>query len=339
MIRTTQGYSFDDLLLKPKFTDVSSRDTDVDLTSHLPKGFSFKIPICSANMKAVTETDMANLVSEMGGMALLHRFCSIEEQLAMFRQCSRKNSVGISVGIKGEDLARAERAIAEGCRILCLDVAHAHSSGAASFIKSLFSRNDLSEILLIAGNVATYEGARFLYELGIDVVKCGIGNGATCSTRLQTGNGVPQMTALSECYDLHLNANTFDHNRVAIMADGGIKLAGDVGKSLCFSSMAMIGRLLAGTDESPSELVTVDGKKFKRYFGSSTLKNKHVEGVSGLVPYQGPAAKVIEHLLDGLTSCCSYQGAKNLESLRKNPEFYVLTNAGWTESKPHDIIL
>lgn len=339
MINITKAYALDDVLLKPKFSSIGSRQLNVDLGVELPKGFKFGLPICSANMKAITEVAMANAITEMGGMALLHRFCSPEQQLEMFKQCAYQDRVGISIGVKDGELQRAKLLVDAGCRILCLDIAHAHSVHSSRIIPQLINQFK-DQVLIIAGNIATYKGAQFLYELGVDVIKCGIGNGATCSTRIQTGNGVPQLTALSDVYDLYLNANSFrPKDCVAIMADGGIKEAGDIAKSLCFSSMVMVGRVLAGTDESPTEKEEIEGRIYKRYFGSSTLKNRNIEGVSGLVPYEGPVHKVIEKMMDGLRSCCSYQGVTNLKDLRINPEFVEISHSGLIESRPHDIKL
>jgi IMP dehydrogenase/GMP reductase len=179
-----------------------------------------------------------------------------------------------------------------------------------------------------------------VFDLTIDcdthsfIANNAIVHNSLCTTRVETGNGVPQLTALEEVYEQSDRGKKFK-----IIADGGIRNAGDAIKALVFSHAVMLGNVLAGTDEAPGQTITVDGQTYKTYAGSSTHKINHIEGVTGLVPSKGPVKKVLEHLLDGIRSGCSYQGAHNLDELRKDPEFVLISNAGLTESKPHDIIV
>ena len=207
-----------------------------------------------------------------------------------------------------------------GTKIVCIDVAHGDHERVIAETTRL--ANKFPDVLLIVGNVATGEGARRLADAGADVVKVGVGPGSLCTTRVETGNGVPQLTALMDVYN-HLG------NRDAkIIADGGIKKAGDVVKALCFSDAVMLGSVLAGTDESPGDVMTVGGQKYKQYAGSSTHKTNRVEGVAGLIPYKGPMRNVLEVFKEGLQSGLSYQGCDNLVDLRDNPRFVRLSASG-----------
>jgi IMP dehydrogenase len=317
----------------------------------LGKGVEFPIPIVSANMKTVTGPEMCAEIYFHGGLAIMHRFYdSPKQQIEAYiksihligarsrYQVPSRGAIGVSVGTLSngaseviDEFAKLKAEIPP--RIMCVDVAHGDSDVCIDTVK--YIHNKYPEILLIAGNVATASGAQDLADAGADVIKVGIGNGSLCTTRLEAGNGVPQLTALEEVYDQSNNGKNFK-----VIADGGIRLAGDCVKALCFSHAVMLGNVLAGTDESPGEIIqTTDGKEYKTYAGSSTHKINHIEGVTGLVPCKGPVLKVIEKLLQGIKSGCSYQGAKNLEELKRNPEFVLISNAGLIESKPHDVIV
>jgi IMP dehydrogenase len=325
-----EGLTFDDVTLRPKYSAIPSR-ADVDLSVKLPKEITLKIPIVSANMKHVTEVAMANAIGELGGLALLHRFCEPEQQIKMFKECKYKDNVGCSVGIKEDDLKLVDMAVKASCRIICIDVAHAHNHAVGHFCASIAER--YPDVLLIAGAVATDDGTKFLAHCGVDLIRINIGAGSICTTRIQTGNGVPQLTALDESYQ------TCNEHNALILADGGMSKPADFVKALCFSHATLTGNMLAGTDETPGSKIIVDGLAYKEYAGSSTFKNKHIEGVSGLVPYKGPVAKVVETILEGIRSGCSYQGATTLAQLRKDPQFYKISNAGLIESHAHDILV
>jgi IMP dehydrogenase len=322
-----KGYTFDDLLLIPKLSNIKSRSL-IDISVQIKRGMRFKIPIVCANMKHVTGVRMARTIAEIGGLALLHRFGS--SQLGDFREATRcgteyTNNIGVSVGIKPQDKLTAEELISAGAKIVCVDVAHGHHKGVSDMVNKLRKH----EVVIIAGNVATSDGAKFLLDAGAHIIKCGIGPGSLCTTRTETGNGVPQLTALEEVKKTV--------GKVKIIADGGIRTAGDITKALCFADFVMLGNLLAGTSDSPGDVLKIDDKRYKRYAGSSTHKTSHVEGVSGLVEYKGETKFIIERLLEGLRSGMSYQGAANLSELKKNPKFVSISHAGLTESRPHDV--
>lgn len=337
------GYTFDDLLLIPKYSEVASR-ADVDLSVDLGKGVKLKMPIVSANMSNVTGHQMAGVMAGyVGGLPILHRFFptandivkEFELACGLANVCSgvQHPVVAASIGVQEQDLDLVERLVAGGCKVICIDVAHGDHAlcrQMTSYIAKKFPK-----VLLIAGNVATGAAAAMLADDGADVIKVGIGGGSLCTTRIETGNGVPQLTALADVYARSQKRN----HPFKIIADGGIRQAGDIVKALCFSHAVMLGNLLAGTDEAPGTIVNINGFPHKEYVGSSTHKHNHVEGVRAHVPCKGSVRSVIDHLMAGLKSGCSYQGACNLEELRENPEFVTISSAGLRESYPHDVIL
>ena len=338
MIR--ESYSFDDLMLVPKYSDIQSR-SEVDLSVSLPKGFKFLHPIAPSNMKTIMGYDLAKASIESGGLTLLHRFQPLEEQLQLVRdlKASCPNALdylGASVGVKSEDKDAADAFVKEGLKILCVDVAHGHATNCINMCK--YISHMYPDILLIAGNVATGEGAKDLWLAGADVIKCGIGQGSICSTRIQTGNGIPAMTTLIDVAEmkesLHGDLKLKDRE-IAFMNDGGCKASGDITKALTMCDMAMCGNIFAGCIETPGEVI--DG--LKSYEGSSTHKTNHIEGVKAMVHAKGHFKDILEGLLQGIRSGCSYQGSHNLQELKINPQFVKITSAGWIESNAHDVII
>lgn len=320
------GLAFDDVLLIPQYSKIPSRST-VDLSVDLGKGIVLKNPIVSANMKHVTEVKMAKTIANLGGLALLHRFFDnpLEDIPKMFLEINNSNNVGCSIGIQDHDQELIRKLVDAGCKIICLDVAHAHTKRTGEMVS--FIAKNFPEVLLIAGTVATKEGAIFLNNHGADVIRCGIGSGSICTTRIETGNGYPLLSSLDECVN----------PRYKLMADGGMRTAGDLTKALCFADCVMLGSLLSATEEAPGDIITHEGISKKRYDGSSTFKPNRVEGVSCLIPLKGSVVPIIQKLLEGLASGCSYQGATNLKELKNNPQFVRITNAGLVESHPHNI--
>jgi IMP dehydrogenase len=332
----TQGYTFDDVLLVPKHSNIKSRD-DVDLSVQLPKGISLKIPILSANMKSVTDIKMAITISNLGGLPILHRFDDYTKLVTNFENVYVNSSgiIGASVGIKDHDKTLVQDLVNAGCKVICVDVAHGDHRAVFDFVANIRAKHN--NLLIIAGNVVTETAANGLWNSGADVVKCGIGPGSLCSTRIETGNGVPQISALNNI--CNGNYSERDGEWPMFIADGGIKTAGDCVKSLVFADLVMLGNLLAGTDEAPGDIIQFQGQKYKKYEGSSTHRSKHIEGVSALVPYRGKVTDIITKLVEGIKSGCSYQGANNLKELKQDPEFVIISNAGLKESHPHSVIL
>lgn len=343
-----EGLTFDDVLLKPRYSDIESR-SQIDLTLHINKpGFSsiLKHPIIPANMKTVIEHDMAQAVFESGGLAFIHRFMPIDDQIKILTNLHSKhgktiyNHIGLSVGIKPIDKENIHKAVNSGVEILCIDIAHGDSENCVKMTEWI--SKTYPNILLVAGNVATGDGASRLWKAGADIVKSGVGPGSLCSTRIETGNGVPQLTALMEVAEAQKKAvllNSYDSSQrtFPFISDGGCKNAGDIVKALCFADMVMTGNLFAGCEEAPGNRVEINGVMYKEYVGSSTYKPNHIEGVAALVPYKGTHKQVMDHLLDGLRSGLSYQGVHNLRELRKNHTFIRMTGASLKESHPHDV--
>lgn len=342
-MKVKQGFTFDDLLLVPRYSEILSR-SQVDTSVDLGKGFKFKLPIVSANMKNVTGPKMAKTLAEMGGLPILHRFEDDDTRLKRVSEL-RDLPIGFSVGVGVEEQRFAERLIDKGAGIVCVDVAHGDHILTTNMIDTIASK--YPEVLLIAGNVATARGAERLAEAGADVIKVGIGGGSLCTTRIETGNGVPQMTALMSVFD---NASHFlvedpnygptlrkdySERKFKIIADGGIRRAGDCVKALCFADMVMMGSVLAGTEETPGECFLMENKLVKEYAGSSTHKANHIEGVKAIVPFKGKVETVIVKTMEGIRSGLSYQGVDNLEDLKKVAEFVQVTSAGLIESHPH----
>src|SRR5690606_14626371 len=248
------------------------------------------------------------------------------------------------------DFERAAELIAAGCDVLVIDTAHGHSQGVLDTLSRL--REKFPEAQIIAGNVATAEGARALVERGADAVKVGIGPGSICTTRVVPGVGVPQLTAIME-------AVRGVDGAVPVIADGGIKYSGDIVKALAAGASAvMIGSLLAGTEESPGESFLLEGRRYKtvrgmgslsameqgsadRYFQGDVKDARKLvpEGIEGRVPYKGPVADVIFQLVGGLRSGMGYCGCRDLEALRTRTRFIRISNAGLRESHPHDVVI
>jgi IMP dehydrogenase len=258
--------------------------------------------------------------------------------------------VAAAVGVKPGDLGRSEACVAAGADALVVDIAHGHSDHAIQVVREL--RQSFPNTEIIAGNVATASGVRDLAKAGADAVKVGVGSGSICTTRIVTGFGVPQLTAIMDC------AQAAVETGVPLIADGGIRNGGDLTKALAAGAeTAMIGSLLAGTEESPGASVVRDGRRYKIVRGmaslSANIERKMVEkggevdlvdweqvvpeGVEAIVPFRGAVVDLLYQLVGGLRSGLSYAGATNLAELRKNAEFIRITGAGMRESDTHDV--
>lgn len=347
-----EALSYDDVLLVPQYSDISSR-SKVNLTVKLPKGIVVRNPVIPANMKTVSGLEMVNAIYKMGGLSILHRFMPIEEQYETLRQIQKNyptpeheypmNYIGVSVGVQEADKINLTKFVEDlGVNIICIDIAHGDSKMCVDMCSWITKK--YPKCLLIAGNVATGMGARRLWEAGADIVKVGIGPGSLCTTRIETAAGVPQFSAIMEVAKVkqslkNTGLEKFKSREIAFIADGGIKNAGDIVKALCFADMVMVGNIFAGTEETPGTTLTIDGREYKEYVGSSTHKTTHVEGVAALVPVKSSAQAVMTRLLEGVSSGCSYQGSINLTELKDNPTFVRITSAGLKESHPHDVFV
>lgn len=339
-----EALAFDDVMLSPQYSEIESRSM-VDVSVKLPKGFVLKHPIIPSNMSSITEYNMAEAIYKTGGLAILHRFMPLEKQFEILEDLQNRysytmNHVGVSVGVKEEDRGVVDEFVSRGVKIICIDVAHGDHKLCVEMCQYI-SKN-YSEVLLIAGNVATGSGAWRLWEAGADIVKTNVGSGSICSTRIETGNGIPQLTTLMGVAQAKKGFMSLEHDfgkQIAFISDGGCKMTGDVVKALCFADLVMTGNFFAGCAETPGNIKYINGKRYKEYSGSSTHKTKHVEGVKAHVEVKGSANEVLEKMLDGIRSGCSYQGAANLSELKENAEFIKITGAGMRESHPHDVII
>lgn len=332
-------FSYDDLLLKPKYSEISSR-SKVDTSVKLKCG-TYSHPIIPANMKTIIGERMINAIIQSNGLAIMHRFMPLEEQLSLAIKFNNgalgESNLGFSIGVKDDDKEVVKKFYDVGTRILCIDIAHGDSKACVDMIK--WMKDTYPEIYVIAGNVATGSGAVRLWKAGTDMVKIGVGSGSICTTRVETGNGIAQLSALMDVFEKRQEEFGDNAGNYPFIADGGIRTAGDVSKALCFADMVMIGNMFAGCVETPGEALLLGNKTVKSYVGSSTHKTAHVEGVVALVPTKGKFEDILLKITDGVTSCCSYQGVDNLTDLKESPEFVKITAAGLKESLPHDVIL
>ena len=471
-----EGLTFDDVLLVPKYSDITSR-TQTNLSTKLSRNISLNIPFVSANMDTVTESSMAVAMARAGGIGIIHRFLTIQEQANEILKVKRSGSVmienpytisldksiqdaqeyaedkeisgllvvdsdsklvgivterdllfanlsgnirdimtkdvvtakpgvtlddakqllhqhrieklpivddsglitglitskditintdfpnaskdkkgsplvGAAVGVKGDFLERSESLLDAGADVLVVDIAHGHSENAISTIKNI--KKAFPDCELIAGNIATAQGAEDLIKAGVDAVKVGVGSGSICITRVITGSGVPQLTAVMDCAKVGLDYG------VPIISDGGTRTSGDATKALAAgASTVMVGSMLGGTDESPGTVLTKNGKRFKVYRGMASLaasigrKSKETgsfsfdddlndyvaEGVEAMVPYKGTVVDILKQLSGGVRSGLSYCGAHTITQMQENAEFIKMSRAGFAESQPHDVSL
>lgn len=362
-----KGLTFDDVLLIPAESHVLPNE--VDLSTQLAKNIKLNVPFISAGMDTVTESSMAIAMALQGGMGVVHKNMSIDAQAGEVatvkgvelpansnfnRAAVDENGhllVAAAVGVTSDTFQRAEALLKAGVDAIVIDTAHGHSAGVLRKIAEI--REHFPEVTLIAGNVATGEGTKALFDAGVDVVKVGIGPGSICTTRVVAGVGVPQITAI---YDAASVAHEYGK---AIIADGGIKYSGDIVKALAAGGNAvMLGSMFAGTTEAPGEVFEENGKKYKGYLGMGSVAamaqshgssdryfqggvneaNKLVpEGIEARVEYKGDVADVIFQMVGGLRSGMGYVGAKDIPTLIDNAQFVQITNAGLRESHPHDV--
>ena len=344
-----EALTFDDVTLAPNYSEIlpSQVNTSINLTPKL----NINIPLLSSAMDTVTESSMGIAMAKSGGIGVIHRNLTIDEQIKEIRKVkSKKLLVGAAVGASEKELTRAKKLLKENLDIIVIDTAHGHTKKVADIIKKIKKLRP-KNTAICAGNIATTEAAKFLVKLGVDIIKVGIGPGSICTTRLVAGIGVPQLSAI-------LNVKKgIGKSKTTLIADGGIKFSGDIAKALAAGADAvMIGSLFAGTDQAPGKKIKKKGKIYKyfrgmgsigamnkgsadRYFQSKQKDtSKYVaEGVEGYIKYRGSVDKIIYNLIGGLKSSMGYLGAKKVTELRKNPKFVKITKAGFYESMVHNI--
>ena len=360
-----KGLTFDDVLLIPAESHVLPNE--VDLSTQLAKNIKLHIPLISAGMDTVTEGPMAIAMALQGGLGVVHKNMSIQAQAGEVANVKsvvvpagatkaavddqNRLLVAAAVGVTSDTFERAEALLKAGADAIVIDTAHGHSAGVLRKIAEI--RDHFPEATLIAGNVATGEATKALFDAGVDVVKVGIGPGSICTTRVVAGVGVPQITAI---YDAASVAREYHK---PIIADGGIKYSGDVVKALAAGGSAvMLGSMLSGTTEAPGEVFEDNGRKYKAYRGMGSVgamaqahgssdryfqggvneANKLVpEGIEARVEYKGDLSDIVFQIDGGLRSGMGYVGAPDIPTLIENAQFVQITNAGLRESHPHDV--
>src|SRR3989441_808119 len=384
--RLPEALTFDDVLLVPQKSDVLP--SQVDVSTRLTKGISLKVPIVSAAMDTVTDARLAIALAQEGGIGIIHKNMPIavqaqeilhrhkvEKLLVVDRDFNLKGlitvkdiqkqikyphackdslgrlRVGAALGVTLDVLDRAAALVEAKVDVVAIDTAHGHTKGVQDAVLAIKKR--FPDLEVIAGNVGTFEGAADLVEAGVSAVKVGMGPGSICTTRVVSGAGMPQITAIAEAARASAKAD------VPVIADGGIKFSGDIVKALAAgASSVMIGSLFAGTDESPGELILRQGRSFKSYRGMGSIgamkegsrdryfqeydasSEKLVpEGIEGMVPYKGPLSAMVQQLVGGLRAGMGYCGCASVKDLHARARFVRISPAGLKESHVHDVII
>lgn len=335
MLYVKEGLAFDDVLLAPKYSSISSR-SEINLASAFNDRHSLSLPIIAAPMDTVSESIMAAAMQESGAMAVIHRYNTIDVQCKHIESLPASCLVGAAIGVSGDYMERATELYRAGCRFFCVDIAHGHHllmKNALQNLRETFG----SEVTIMAGNIATLQGFNDLADWGADAIRVGIGGGSICSTRIQTGHGVPTLQSVMDCSRSDRDAK--------LVADGGIRTSGDIVKALAAGAdFVMLGSLLSGTSESPGRLFkTADGGMRKVYRGMASKEAQidwrghtaSVEGVTSSVPLKGPVRGVLSELERGIRSGLSYSGSRNLVEFRSYATFIRQTSAGARESSTH----
>lgn len=332
------GLTFDDVLVMPKKSDVRSR-RDPSLRSQLTRNQVLETPIIAANMDTVTESKMAIAMNNLGGLGILHRFMSIDQQVTEVRAIAEAGTktIAASIGVNNDYQERTHALVKAGVNLLTIDIAHGHSVQMMETLKWL--KDTFPNIEIIAGNVASPDAVQDLIEAGADAIKVGIGPGSMCTTRVITGCGVPQLTAIALC------AEAAQGYGVPIIADGGIRTSGDMVKAFAAgASCIMVGSMLSGTMETPGDIV--HGKK--QYRGMASKKAQiswrgdmplgmAPEGESTFVAVKGHVSDVLQELMGGIRSGMSYINANTISEMKDKALFMEMTANGISESRAHGV--
>lgn len=361
-------YTFDDLMLLPKYSRVPTRSI-CSTATRISTTHMIEVPIIAAPMDTVCELEMAYTLWGLGALGIIHRFMSIQEQSDMIKTLWERISnasivtsnehkllrteqpvIAAAIGANGDYFERAEELLKSNVNLLCIDVAHGHHLNVILAIQKLTELKDKFKFDIMAGNIATAEAAECLMKvpnhrkdkyLSADSLRVGIGGGSVCESRIRTGAGVPQLSAVIE---IRKKIGT----SVPIISDGGIRYIGDVAKAIGAGANAvMVGSLFSGTDEAPGDIhvsgAWPNAKRYKVYRGSASesmkialgVSRSHVEGTSKMVPLKGSVINIVSDIVDGLKSAMSYLGSDNITEMQKNAEFIKVTHAGMAEALPH----
>lgn len=329
-----EAITFDDVTLVPNYSAIKSRkDPDV---SHA----GLAIPIIAAPMNTVCEHKMALKLDDLGGIGVIHRYMSIEAQLEEYYKFWGRNTPFFAIGATGDYLERFETLLKAGVSRFCIDVANGDSAASLEAIATIRKKSDCT---LMAGNVCTQEGYERLAAAGANLIRVGVGSGAMCKTRVVTGHGVPQLTALMWAAKAQEK-----YPDTVLISDGGTRTSGDLVKALAIADVVMLGSLLAGTDEAPGQVIKKDGNEYKLYAGMASEDGRSLnswfdrsktafvpEGESVMLPYKGPVKAVLDNLVGGLKVGMSYAGALDLKELKEKATFIKITPNGVVEGTPH----
>ena len=342
------SFTFDDVTLVPKYSSILP--SEAVTSTKISHNLNLQIPLMSSAMDTVTESKMAIALSKSGGIGVIHRNLSIQKQIREVKKVKKNNfPIGAAIGVNPKDIEKVYKLLEAKVNLIVIDTAHGHTQKVLSMIKKI--KKKFKKSTLCAGNIATGKAAKFLADAGVDIVKVGIGPGSICTTRLVTGIGVPQLSAILEIKKALKNYKT------SIISDGGIKFSGDIAKAIAAGADAvMIGSLFSGTIESPGKTFKYKGKLYKNFRGMGSVgamsvgsadryyqekfKNtsKYVpEGVEGIVKFKGSVNKIIYNLIGGLKSSMGYLGAKTIKDLQKKGEFIKISKAGFYESMVHNV--
>ena len=349
MATLKESLTFDDVTLVPRFSNVLPAETSLKID--LSKNINLKIPFISSAMDTVTESRMAISIAKEGGLGILHRNLNINQQITEVKKVKKNRLiVGAAIGTSVEDIVRAKKLIDNDIDIIVIDTAHGHSKKVINILKKI--KKVSKNIPICAGNIATKEAAHMLASEGADILKVGIGPGSICTTRIVSGIGVPQISAVMD-----VKKGIVKNKKVKIISDGGVKFLGDVAKALAAGADAvMMGSVFAGTEESPGKKFKYKNKLYKSFRGMGSVgammdgssgryfqknykdKSKFIaEGVEGRVLFKGKVDKIIYQLKGGLRSSMGYVGAKNIKELQKKAKFVKITKAGFYESMVHNV--
>jgi IMP dehydrogenase len=353
--------AFDDVLLEPQYSDIKSR-SEVDIGSclgstkkvtvtrseegtscrvgFLDQEMNFGLPIMSSPMDTVTEDTMAVAMSRAGGLGIIHRYNTIDGQVATViaaqatAEAEETITIAAAIGATGDYLERAKELNKAGVKIFCIDVAHGHH---AHVKEALFKLNqEFNSVHLMAGNVATLTAFKDLENWGADSIRVGIGGGSICSTRIRTGHGIPTFQSILDCASVARTAK--------VIADGGFKTSGDIVKALAAGAdFVVLGSMLAGTEETPGDIIKKDSQLYKKYRGMASEEAQvdwrgHCsvsEGICATVPYRGSVTDVLKNIEGGIRSGFSYSGARNIGELRAMARFIKQTTCSQLESNTH----
>jgi len=340
-MKIKEALTYNDVLLEPQYSDIKSR-SEVSVASILRGNgptTKLSLPIIASPMDTISEEEMGVAMWQEGGLAVVHRYNTIDRQIEIMDHiivlCQA--NAAAAIGTSGDYLDRATALYDVGTRILCVDVAHGHHilmKEALHELRDCFA----DSVHIMAGNVATLEGYNDLVDWGADSVRCNIGGGSICSTRVQTGHGVPGLQTILDC------AEGRGSGTVPIIADGGIRSAGDIVKALAAGAdFVMLGSLLAGTDETPGDVINSRKGKFKSYRGMASKDAQiawrgttaSLEGIATTVPCKGPVEDILEDLERGIRSGLSYSGARSIRELQNKARLIRQTVSSQTESSPH----